>query len=298
MSQPAAVILAFFQPVIFELPQRHLHATVQTMHAQGIPLVVVQAVYPGQNPQRIPEVIPQKTYRTKSLVFHKERLWNLAATELTDAENLIFLDADLVFSRSDWLERCLDSLKDFDIIQPFSEARWLDDRGLVDMVRPPASDAINAGLKPALKYYHPGFGWGLTRDAFNRLGGFYDLSVAGNSDALFALSLRDNILHDAVSSWFGNKQDATVRCKSYQDYKRNAVSLDLKVGTPKGVEVTHLWHGYRENRNYVQRGNLFPRREDGEYAVHTAENGLLEWDDVLRGNQSVQSYFSGKKDDG
>ena len=293
-----AVILAFFQPVAYKLPQMHFHAVLHTLHAQGVPLAVAQAFYPGQKPQPLPEVIPQVALPTKSLLFHKERLWNIAARTLTDATRLIFLDADLVFAESDWLDKCLEALDRYDIIQPYSMARWLDERGLVDMERPPASDAIRDGLKPALKYYHPGFGWGMTREAFDKLGGIYDLSVSGNSDALFALALRDNILHDAVSSWFCHRQDKTIASESYRDYKRRAVELSLSVGSPSGVTVTHLWHGSRANRKYIERGDLFPRSEDGEYAVHESPEGLLEWDDIPASNTSVEGYFVGKRDDG
>lgn len=276
----------------------HFHAVLHTLHAQGVPLVVAQAVFPGQNPQPVPEVIPQVALPTKSLLFHKERLWNIAARTLTTAKRLIFLDADLVFAESDWLDKCLDALGQYDIIQPYSTARWLDERGLCDMERPPASDAIRDGLKPALKYYHPGFGWGMTREAFDKLGGLYDLSVSGNSDALFALALRDNILHDAVASWFCHRQDKTIASPSYRDYKRKAVELNLSVGSPSGVTVTHLWHGSRANRKYIERGDLFPRRADGEYAVHDSPEGLLEWDDIKASNTSVEGYFVGKRDDG
>lgn len=293
-----AVVLAFFQPVSYELPRRHFHAVVQTLHAQGVPLVIAQAVLHGQKPQPVPSAIPSTVIRTDSLLFHKESLWNIAARQLTDAEKLIFLDADLVFARSDWLERCSDALSTYDVIQPYSEARWLDRDGLVDMARPPASDAIRDGLKPALKYYHPGFGWGITRRAFNRLGGFYDLSVAGNGDALFALALRENILHDAVLAWYGAKQDKSVMSDSYKSYRRASAGLDLSVGTPEEVVVTHLWHGERANRNYIERGNLFPRRGNFEYAVHRTDSGLLEWDDVRPSNELVRKYFVGKRDDG
>lgn len=293
-----AVILAFFQPVPYELPRRHFHAVVHTLHAQGVPLAVAQAVLPGQEPQSVPGVVPSKTLETESLLFHKESLWNIAARELTEAEKLIFIDADIVYACSDWLAKCSKALDVYDVIQPYSEARWLDKDGLVDMIRPPASDAIHSGLKPALKYYHPGFGWGVTRNAFNSLGGLYDLSVAGNSDALFALALRENILHDAVLAWYGSRQDKTAISDSYKSYRRAAAGLDLSVGTPQGVAVSHLWHGDRVNRKYIERGDYFPRRENFEYAVHRASSGLLEWDDTRQSNEIVKKYFIEKRDDG
>tara|TARA_B100001741_G_C16500318_1_gene574344 strand:+ start:459 stop:1352 length:894 start_codon:yes stop_codon:yes gene_type:complete len=294
--QNVAVVLSFFAPVPYELPVRHFHAVLHTLHAQGIPLVVTQAVYPGGEAEYVPSCIPQAAYDTKSFLFHKERLWNLAAG-LTDADKLIFLDADVVFGASDWLTQCVSCLDRFDIIQPYTRARWLDYSGRPDMERPPFTEAISKNLPPKFKTYHPGFGWGMTRRAFDLIGGFYDLSVCGNSDSLFALSLRDNELQAPIVKWFGDVQDPSIMCQSYKDYKKNASGLNLKVGLPKGVTLTHLWHGDRGNRNYVNRGKLFPRKPNSEYPCHTASTGLLEWDDLTT-NDLVHKYFVEKKDDG
>lgn len=293
-----SVILAFFQPVNFDLPRRHFHAVVQTLHSQGVPLAVAQAVLPGQEPQPVPSCIPHLALPTNSLIFHKESLWNIAARRLTDAEKLIFIDADLVFSDTGWLSRCCEALDKFDVIQTFSEAKWLDRDGMVDMVRPPTSSAIHAEVNPSLVAYHPGFGWGMTRTAFEKTGGFYDLSVAGNADVFFAMALRETLPHSRLLSWFGKKQDKTALCESYKTYRRRAASLNLSVGTPQDVTVTHLWHGERQHRQYQRRGNLFPRRESGEYAAHVADSGLLEWDEIEISNDLARPYFLGRRDDG
>lgn len=293
-----AVVLCYFSPAGYRLPAQHFQTVVNTLHAQDVPLCVAQAVLPGQEPQPVPAAVPQMVLKTESVLWHKERLWNLAAKRLTDADKLLFLDTDIVFSRGDWLEQCSQALDVCDVIQPFSQCRWLDHRGVPDMHRPPVAAAIRDGDVPRLARYHTGFGWGMTRQAFDALGGLYDRSVCGNSDSLFGLSLRDNNGHRVVLDWFDNRQDSSVSSPSYQQYRQRAVSLNLRVGVPVGVTVTHLWHGHREDRQYIDRGRLFPRRADCEYATHDDENGLLAWDDVEHSNTEVMPYFVGKRDDG
>ena len=293
-----AVVLCYFSPAGYRLPAQHFQTVVQTLHAQDVPLAVAQAVLPGQDPQPVPAAVPQLVLQTESVLWHKERLWNIAARQLTEADKLLFLDADVVFSRGDWLNECSQALDDCDVIQPFSQCRWLDERGVPDMHRPPVAVAIRDGETPRLARFHTGFGWGMTRQAFDALGGFYDLSVCGNSDSLFGLSLRDNAGHRQVLEWFNNRQDSSVSSPTYQRYRQRAVGLNLSVGVPVGVTVTHLWHGHREHRQYVDRGRLFPRRADREYATHDAANGLLAWDDVEASNAAVMPYFVGKRDDG
>ena len=293
----AAVILSFFAPVQYEKPARHLHAVLHTLNANRIPLVVTQAVYPGQVPQPVPSSIPQKVIDTESMIFHKDRLWNIGAS-LTDADKLFFIDADVVFSDASWVERGCDLLERCDVIQPFDKAVWLDDAGLPEMSKLPIAGAIARGVTPRLRDFHPGFAWGITRKAWCALGGLYDRSAAGNSDALFALSLRDTSGHEEVGRWFARRQDMSIVCPSYISYKKMASQLDLKVGCTEGVTVTHLWHGSLKDRKYIERGKIFPRRPDHEYACHDAESGLLEWDDVRASNASVMPYWIGKRDDG
>lgn len=295
--EEVCVVLSFFSPAGYELPKRHLHACVQTMHAQGIPLVVTQAVLPTQEPQWIPACIPQATHRTDSMLFHKERLWNLGA-QLCNSKKIIFLDADLVFKQHDWLERCCALLDQFDVIQPFHQAIWLDKDGRPDMHRESVASAIGCKTIPKLQPYHAGFGWGMTRKVFDELGGFYDACVSGNSDSLFALSLRDNCAHKALETYFARRQDSTIKCQSYLRYKEKACSLNLGVSSPSGTQVVHMWHGHRKDRQYVTRTPLFPRREDGEFAVHDSATGLQEWDKIKISNHSTKNYFVGKRDDG
>jgi len=292
----AAVCLSFFQCADFALPRLHLHATVQSLLAQGLNVVVTQAVLPGQTPQPMPPAVTQAVYSTRSKLFHKERLWNLAAG-LTDAENLIFLDGDVLFTTGDWFGQTLAELKRCDVVQPFTSCVWLDQAGRHEMRKEAAAVALKREAAPKFTHYHPGFGWAFTRQSYNALGGFLDSSVAGNSDALFTLALRDNCKHRTLEAWYATKQDPSVLTDSYKAYRRNASSLGLRFGYPEGVQVVHLWHGERKNRQYVSRGRLFPRLPNGEYAVHDTPEGLQEWNDEAV-NESTRVYFEGKKDDG
>lgn len=291
-------MLCYFSPAGYRLPAQHLQTVVQTLNAQGVPLCVIQARYQGQQAEPVPSAIPQAVLDTESLLFHKERLWNIAARTLTDAENLVFIDADIVFSTTAWLDRTLAKLKTCDVVQPYETARWLDESGRVDMERQPTAAAIARGIAPTFDKYHPGYGVAMTRKAFDALGGFYDVASSGNGDALFFLGLRDTPEHQRVESWYGKRQDPTVDAQSYVAWKRRAASLRLKVDAVPGVKATHLWHGTRKNRQYITRSLLFPRRPDGEFDTVEAPTGLHEWRDVDASNDSVRSYFVGKRDDG
>ena len=146
-TQECSVVISFFAPVAYQLPRQHFNTVMHSMHCQGVPLVVTQAVFPGQNPLPVPKSIPQEVYQTKSLLFHKERLWNLGA-KLVPSKKIIWLDGDVIFKNSNWLEKSIDMLNYFDVIQPFENSYWLDSRGLPDTSKPSMAKAI------AVSYTH------------------------------------------------------------------------------------------------------------------------------------------------
>jgi hypothetical protein len=296
-TQECSVVISFFSPVAYQLPRQHFNTVMHSMHCQGVPLVVTQALFPGQNPLPVPSCIPNMAYRTKSLMFHKERLWNLGAN-LVKTKKIIWLDGDVVFRNTNWLDKSIDLLNYFDVIQPFENSYWLDSNGLPDTSKPSMAKAIASNETPKLSFYHPGFGWGMTRKAFDELGGFYDAAVTGNSDALFALGLRSNDKHSAIENWYSKVQDPHVFSPTYQQFKERARRLRITVGFPSGVDVFHMYHGEKKDRQYITREKLFPRKENNEYDIKEGDDGLQEWRDVEKANRSIEPYFINKKDDG
>lgn len=290
-----AVVLAFFQPVAFELPRRHFHAVLHTLHAQGVPLVVAQAVFPGQNPQPVPESVPQLVYRLPSVIWAKEALWNAAARS-TDAEHLVFLDADVVFSETDWLQRTLATLERCDITQPYSRCRWLDRAGRVEMHKTPAVASLPANAPPKMQAYHPGFGWAMTRDAFDRLGGLYDLNACGGNDSALFFALSNHKDSQRYIQWFGKRQDRTVVSPSWRAYRDNAQAQQFRYGVTEGM-LTHLWHGDRQNRQYQTREAAFRRNANGEFDLRRRPDGLLEWV-YPQDAKAAEAYFLARQEDG
>lgn len=291
-----SVVLCYFSPAGYTLPAQHFHAVVQTLHAQGIPLVVTQAVLQGQDPQPVPAAITQRVYEVDSVLWLKEALWN-AGARLTVADHLIFLDTDVVFSSTAWLDRTMRVLQGCDITQPYTEARWLDRDGRLDITKTAAAVALASDDTPKMNRYHPGFAWAMTRDAFNRLGGVYDRNACGGNDSalFFALSRSPN----AVShiEYFGRRQDRTVKSPSWLAYRKNAQREQFRFGVVPGVTVTHLWHGDRRDRQYQTREAAFPRNAAGEFDLVRRDDGMLEWADQA-GEQVARSYFASRREDG
>lgn len=293
----ACVCLSYFSPCNYELPRQHFHTVVNTLHAQGIPLVVTQAIFSGSKPERVPSCIPQAVYSTNSFMFYKENLWNLAA-KLSTASKIVFIDSDIVFSNTNWLERTCELLDQYDVVQPFTSAVWSDEDGRASAIKNCSAYAIKTNKVPNLTRFHPGFAWGFTRSAFDAIGGWDDSMCTGNTDGAFSMCFRDDEGTRGMLDWFTNYQEPAVNSPQFKDYRRNILSLGLKVGYLKSSTVVHLWHGKPTDRQYITRKDLFTRNSDNSYPVNRRRDGLLVWDNETSSNVGPRRYFQDKKDDG
>ena len=290
-----AIILSFFSPCEYALPRKHFQDSIARLVNQKAEVIAVQHILPWQQPVQVPPEVNFRWYMSTSLMFYKENLWNLAAG-MTDADNLIFLDSDVLLGPVDWLRKCEVALRHHDIIQPFEFCRWLDKDGEPEKSgKDSAAKALKKGLQPDARKYHAGFGWGMTREAFNKLGGFFDLNVAGSGDTALTLALTPEESGKGLFAWFVKKQDASL---SWKKYRENALQQNLKIGYAEGVTASHQWHGEMKNRNYCDRDQLFVRKDDGEHPAHRREDGLLVWDDPKTHNVGPAEYFAARREDG
>jgi hypothetical protein len=291
-----AVILSFFSPCEYELPKQHFRTTVELLVDQGATVAITQATLPGQQSQPIPAgVYADRTYADADVMFLKENLWNLGVQLVPQADKLVFLDADLRLSR-DWLRKCDRLLDKCDICQPFETCYWLDRHGNIFQDRPSAAADMVDGRAPHLHRCHVGFSWAMTRDAYDRLGGIYDLNVrGGGGDAAFAFALSD---HPEMESLLDSQQKLgrlNVGCQSFAKYRENALAQRFRIGYPPGVKVKHLWHGDRGDRKYVTREEFFPPMVDGEVPVYRRDDGLLKWS---VGAARAMDYWLERREDG
>lgn len=290
------VVLSFFSPANYEIPKKHFHLVLQTLIARGVRVVVSQAVLPGQEPQPVPEAVQNLVYEVPHQIWLKESLWNNAARN-TDAAKLIFVDTDVVFSTEEWVDRAAWLLDQADIIQPMDFCRWLDFTGR--QCNQKISFAHAAATRQPFHFarIHPGFSWGMTRKAFDELGGFYDLNVTGGNDTAFALAIVNSDEAERARHVIATTQEPTLDAESFLQYRANALSHRHKLMTVRGVTAVHLWHGDISGRAYTTRSQVYPRLENNDYPVKRLPNGLLAWEDEA-GVAAAVEHWKNRKEDG
>lgn len=290
-----SIIMCRFDPAGYSLPRKHFLDSVSALSGLGIDLVVVQAVLPGQSPEAMPGSVKSIVLPVETVLFRKENLWNIGANRAS-GDVLIFLDTDVFFESPSWVNDTCEALNNCDVLQPFDECVWLDSKGAAMRKREAVSNALSANTTPNLATYHPGFGWAMTRAAYDKIGGFYDTCVSGSGDSAFTFGFTSDELLGPMLPWW-RQHDRFFLAPSYDAWRRRTLALGLKVGRCHGVRLIHRWHGTMSGRRYVERDAMFPRDESGEYPLIRRKDGVLEWASKA-GDEACREYFCSRAEDG
>lgn len=258
-----AFVTSYFNPQRSAARAKNLEIFRQHVKTLGVPLFVVES--DSQD----------------AVLWQKERLLNRCIDQLPDAVDAIgWLDADVIFARSDIHETILKALTRWPVIQPWSTCVMLDASGGVqkwnghEMIR--AMAAANNGRPgsghPGTK--HPGFAWAARRDTLAAIGGLYDRHITGSGDTSMVLGFYG----DFDSRFLAEDRMSSAMREHWMAWARRAYeTVRGQVGFVEG-RIDHLYHGEIGNRQYQQRWTkLAAMNFDPGRHVQTAENGSLEW---------------------
>lgn len=279
------------------------------MKESGVVLYTVEAAF-GDRPFEVTEAGNPRhlQLRTSTELWHKEQLLNLGVERLVpaDAEYIAFIDADVHFQRRDWAAETIHQLQHYDVVQCFSDALDLGPKGEVLGTHQPRRSfcyqwhQLMLGRNPPVgpgsnyaAYWHPGYAWAMTHDAYDKLGGLLDICIVGSADYHMAVALIGKAHEcipegvtadyaDAIMVWSDN---------ALQQIKRNIGYVD---GT-----LLHAWHGKKTDRGYMSRVGILTRNRFSptKHLLRDA-NGLYRLRDergTLR--DDLRFYFRSRNED-
>ena len=246
------VIAVISNPCLFKKRYRLMREFTKRMENEpNIILYIVELAYKNQSFKMTDS--NNKTHlqiRSDCPLWHKENMINLGVKYLLpkDYKAFAWIDADIEFDSSSW---AIDTLKILngckDVVQLFSHCIDLDEKE-------EAMNIFNSGgymhccNKPyhstGKNYWHPGYAWAITRNAFERIGGLYQEGILGSGDYIIMMS----ILQLAEKS---------INIKYNDDYKNSILQFQkkaqhLRFGYVPGI-IKHFFHGSKINRRYGDR---------------------------------------------
>ena len=266
----------------------------------NIELYVVELVYKDQK-----YIITDKNNRkhlqlkTDIPIWHKENMINLGVKYLLPKtwKAFAWIDADIEFESTSWADDTLKLLNgSYDIIQLWSHAVDMDEKLEGMNVFNSAGyqyihNKNNYNRSKGINYWHPGYAWAITRKAYEKMNGLFQLSILGSGDNIMMLSLINNGLKG-------------LNEKSSDGYKNCVIEFQKKVnnfrfGYVPGV-IRHFFHGSKKNRKYMERWQILVEHNfDPLKHLETDKLGLLipSKDCPLQLLDEIYNYFKERNED-
>lgn len=244
-------------------------------HYGEVELYVVELAYDGQKHYVAKPNNPKHLrLRTNTApLWHKENMINIGIKKLLPKnwKAVAWIDADIEFDSASWVSDTLKILNGYkDIVQLYSHAVDMDkDENAMSIFTgfgfQYSKGKKYGGLGP--NFWHPGFAWAMTRRAYEKVGGVYELSILGSGDHNMAQSLIKNGTN-SVNNLVTDEYKNSVIC--WQEKATN-----LRLGYVPGV-IRHYFHGSKKNRKYSERWQIIVKhRYNPEIHIEKNNDGLI-----------------------
>ena len=294
----------------------------------NVDLHMIELAY-GDRPFEVtdPKLYPNDIQlRTKSELFHKENLLNLAIRAFPPTWKYgAAIDADFHFTRHDIALETIHQLQMYDWVQMFSSFLDIsgDDlgRGHKPIQTCPgfAASYFNNGYKVPSGYEDDGWGphckpydyggpkgwqlgavggaWAFTRRGFEVVGGFLERCILGHADWFMAFG-------------FVGKRGSKGRAIEYESYsspyqeyirswqKRASTAINGNIGFVD-CHAIHHFHGPKGKRAYATRDRILVENKFSPvYDVFPDYQGVLQLtDDKPKLRDAIRAYFLSRNED-
>ena len=240
-----AVCMCFFSPAGFQNPKQNFLHVEKLLQEAKIPTFTIECVIGNQQP-----LLNNPTIQVKSntCLFYKENLYNILVPKIPEQyTKLVFLDADILFSDPEWIDKISNELNRYDVVQPFETSVWLSlYYGVILKKNKSSVYGLKHGVTnqtELLNNYHPGFSFAMTRNYYNKIDGFFDKCVFGSGDSIFCNTFFPTEIYFTTVNLIDSE---------YKKWSENVRKIPCNV-TYLPFTVYHLYHGTLEKRQYASR---------------------------------------------
>lgn len=262
------VFTARSNPLYWRQPHANYERFAKHMLDSGVHLVVVECAYGEEefacNLHSGNPMFRHIGVRAKTRAWNKENLLNIGVHRTPEAKYLAWIDSDIIFRNPDWAKEAVQALQHYDVIQPWSDCYDLGPKGehiahhksfchqfFWDQPLIPKNSKWWQGDGGPYSYPHSGYSWCATRQAFDWLGGLFEMAGMGSADhhcALALVGLADYSMPQGTSAAYR---------EAVKVWEGRALRLINKnIGYLTGT-IEHLFHGRKSDRGYLSRWDMF-----------------------------------------
>lgn len=211
-------------------------------------------------------------YKMSSILWIKENLINLAIKKLPNNwKYLAWIDSDIIFCNYDWSIETIKELKQNHTVQLFKTVSFLNDKKniFVQSFNDQKFLILFSYIFCKKKYLesggHPGFGWAINRDFYEKIGGLFEYNIVGAGDLLYA-----NLCNNLNFNYSNSSESYKNAVKNYSTHFK-----DIKVNYIEG-HLIHLWHGNWADREYEKRWEILSNHNYDPNQDIIKENGIIK----------------------
>lgn len=289
MLRPADlhVFTARSNPLHWNKPHRNWERFAEGMLKAGVTFTVIECAYGEEDHVCALDGIRHIPVRAKTRVWTKENLLNIGIHRTPEAKYIAWIDADVLFRRPDWAMATLHALQHYDVVQPWTDAIDLGPNDEVMQahkafcrqwfLRQPVIGKENwkwAGGR--YDYPHPGYAWAITRQAYDWVGGLFELGGMGSGDYHMALGLIGKAHYSLGAGVSDGYRREVTRWQ-----ERALRHINFNIGYVQGT-IEHLFHGRKDDRGYETRWGMF------------VKHGFNPTEDLKRNSHGVLEFAGNK----
>lgn len=295
-DNPLYVILPYFNYCGFKSRRRLFIECVKRLQkTPGLRIVISEAIGPAPLPRMCINGA-HFTFKVQDEIWIKENLVNMVVPKLpSNWLQVAWIDADITFLSTSWVEDTLKQLRENDVVQLFQSVVNLGPRG--------ESLKIDKGFGYMHKdsgtkymqsdkygFWHPGYAWACSRWAWEKMGGLVDWAILGSADRHMAMAWINrvgdsspgniNIQYKILLKVF------EARCQYFR--------LSYTPGT-----ILHHWHGSLTNRRYKERWQILTSHDyDPTADLETDSQGMTHLSKKgKRLEKDISEYFVERRED-
>lgn len=293
------VILPYFNFCKYKRRYELFVQFVKTMKDYPNVRIVISEATLDTEPYQLPELdcFLHLQNKISNQLWVKENLINLAVSYLpSDWKYMAWIDADLTFTDPFWVDRTIQTLEEYDVIQLFSECANLGPSGEMLKIDKGFAYMYRKSGKPYHKtsrygFWHPGYAWACTRKAYETMNGLVEFAILGSGDRHMALALIGLVDYSYPGTIHTNYK---ALLHIFQDR-----CLSLRLGYIPG-KILHHFHGSIADRKYVERWNILTHLQyDPTQDIYKNNKGLIGLTVSGKRLQSaIKMYFMTRKEDG
>lgn len=282
----------------------------------ALPLVTVELSFDGKFELREGDADVLVQISGGDIVWQKERLLNLALKSVPrTATSIAWLDCDIVFERPDWIEAASAKLKQYKVVQLFSEVLDLE-QDEFDAATTPHHNAAPTGRSVVSLVAENNLGpadiAGLIQQVANARSKCVGFALAARREVVESHGFYDAMIigggvRALMAALYGQQETLAKTYQLNKDRREHYMNWALpyhdavaeSVGYVPG-RIFHLWHGEGKNRKYHERHLKFATFEfcpDADLKI--GASGAWQWRSSRPDlKEFFSNYFMSRAEDG